>query len=159
MAFPQHGVHFPVNSSHAADTPQSDPAFLVHPHPQSATTPYSHPLLGQPHCHAGILRDVLVSNWHRDHIPPLTFMMTHVRIAFSSHQRMLLVVIDQTRTGRTFPHLSKILSHKLNHKTCSMLTWDITAWPVIPLRNRGIVVILSATIPESFRETSSKQHP
>jgi hypothetical protein len=65
---------------------------------------------------------------------------------------MLLVIINQTRKGWICPHLLKTLPLKLRHKTCSMLTWATTpTWPMITLRRRGILIILSATIPELFR--------
>jgi hypothetical protein len=72
---------------------------------------------------------------------------------------MLLVVVDQTRTGRISPHLSKILPCKLNNKTCSTLTWAITAWPTITLRHRGIVIILPVPMPELFRMSLPKLKP
>jgi hypothetical protein len=60
------------------------------------------------------------------------------------------------REGRICPHLSKTLPLKLNHKSCSTLTWAITAWPIITLRHRGIVIILLATMPELFRTSLLK---
>src|SRR6266852_6483136 len=55
-----------------------------------------------------------------------------------------------------FPYLSKILPHKPNRKTCNTSTWATTAWPLISLRHRGTVIILSATIPELFRVSRHK---
>jgi hypothetical protein len=81
-------------------------------------------------------------------------------VVFSSHQQMLLVVVNQTRTGTISPHLSKIVAHKLNHKTCSTLTsWAITAWSMIPLRHKGNVIILSVTMPELLRVSRPKSRP
>ncbi len=55
-----------------------------------------------------------------------------------------------------YPNLSKTLLHKFNHETYSTLTWAITVWSVITLRHRGIVIILSATMPELFRMSPPK---
>jgi hypothetical protein len=64
---------------------------------------------------------------------------------------MRLVIVNQMRKGRICPHLSKTSPLKLKHKTSSTLTWAITTWPMTTLRRKGILIILSATMPELFR--------
>jgi hypothetical protein len=74
MDFPQQReVLFLGNQFHAADEPQNATAFPAPQHPQPAPSfdRDRRPLPGQPHGHAGVLRDAVVSNWHRD-IPPFT---------------------------------------------------------------------------------------
>lgn len=61
MNFPQQrGTQFPGNPS------VTDP-------PQSATPSYRCSVLGQPHGHAGVVSDAVVSDWHRD-VSRLVFM-------------------------------------------------------------------------------------
>jgi hypothetical protein len=81
MAFPQqYEVHFPEDPSHAADAPWSAAGFPPPQHLQSASL-YPCPLPGQLHGHAGIPRDTVVSNWHRD-IPPQAFTRTRMLMLF-----------------------------------------------------------------------------
>jgi hypothetical protein len=59
---------------------------------------------------------------------------------------MLLVIIDQMRTGRIL--LPKTPPLKANHKTYSTPTRAITIWPMIALCYTSIVIIQSTTIPK-----------
>lgn len=62
MDFPQQrGTHFPENAD-ATDALES-----------AIPSSYRCPVLGQPHGHAGVVRDAMVSDWHRD-VSPLIFM-------------------------------------------------------------------------------------
>jgi hypothetical protein len=56
---------------------------------------------------------------------------------------MLLVTFNQTITGR----LIALLLHKVNHKTCSTLTWPISMGLMNTLRYTGIALTLSTTMP------------
>jgi hypothetical protein len=97
MDFPQqHEVLFLGDPFHAAvdSEPQFVTAFPAPQHPQPAPSSDCdrRPLPGQPHGHAGVLRDPVVSNLHRD-IPTFTRAHTPV-LFFSSHRWMLLVIVD-----------------------------------------------------------------
>ena len=79
--------------------------------------------------------------------------------AVSSHQRMLLLIIGQTRTGKICPHPSKISLPSVNHKTCGMLTWAITIWPIITLRDTSIATMLSTTMLELLWMSPPRNRP
>jgi hypothetical protein len=75
----QHEVLFLGDPFHVADALWNATAFPAPQHPQPAPSSDRdrHPLTGQPHGHASVLRDAVVSNWRRD-IPPLTRAHTPV---------------------------------------------------------------------------------
>jgi hypothetical protein len=60
---------------------------------------------------------------------------------------MLLVIAGPSRTGRIFPHPSKTLLGKVNHRTYDTLTWAITMWPMITVRYTSIAIMPSTIVP------------
>ena len=148
MDFPQQGeVHFPGNASPAADAPLSVTTFQANfpapQHPQSASLSHRRPVPGQPpHDHADVVRDAVVSDRYRG-VPSID-EDAYACAVFSSHRRMLLVIIGQTRTGKILcPHPLKPSLHKVSHKTHGTLA--IMIWPMITLRYTSIVIIMLST--------------
>ena len=79
--FPQqyYGDQFQGNPSPAAGAPWDATASSAPQHPQSAPSSYRRPPPGRPRDHAGVLRDTVVSNWHRD---ISLFTRTHMPVLF-----------------------------------------------------------------------------
>jgi hypothetical protein len=73
MDTPQREAHFPGNASPAADVPLplNAAAFPAPQYLQVTPLSYPRPVAGQLHGHAGVVRDAMVSDWHRD-VTPLT---------------------------------------------------------------------------------------
>ena len=71
---------FPGNTIPTVDAPWNSTAFLAPQHPQAAPSSHPRPVPGQPHGHASVVQDVMVSDWYPG-APD-----ANACIVFSSHQ-------------------------------------------------------------------------
>ena len=111
-------VHFPRNASPTADATYSDTAFPAPLHPQSAPSFHRHPVPGQLHGHAGVVRGGVVSDWHGD-IP--TFTRTHMpppvgnTVAQGQPQDLRYVDVSHYGMANDHPPLHGHRDHAINY--------------------------------------------